>query len=494
MTAGERLRELLEGVEEIDGNGWLRGRLPDSRQVVTFTLAGELKEAMTPELQAFLARHGISAVSNATPPEVEETLNATYDFLSRFLVMSEDGLRVLALWVFHTWAFEAAETTPYISIRSPERESGKTRVIEVVSLIARNAEQIADVSISALFRSIEKFRATCLFDEVDGTFRGRDEDSKDLKRLLNSGYRTGATVLRTVGEQHEPKRFSTFSPKLLAGIGGLPDTLESRCVPILMHRRLPHERAERLRMRVVRPEAEKLAERLAEVSAGCLSALADAYPSIPTELGDRAADCAEPLLAIADYAEGDWPSLARKALVALQGGRHIEDESVSTRLLADIRTVFGDRDRIATRNLLDGLRELEESPWADWFGKPLTAAKLNRLLHDFSIHSRTVRLDDRTAKGFQREQFEDAWARYLLSETSQRHNPHSNAEDEPFREVTEESLLPPENGRNPAPEAGCDVVTSENAEPEHGGVHATAEETLGEAWKRLEHERRSEGS
>ena len=98
-----------------------------------------------------------------------------------------------------------------------------------------------------------------LFDEVDGIFRGRDEDSKDLKRLLNSGYRTGATVLRTVGDQHEPKRFSTFSPKLLAGLGGLPDTLESRCVPIVMQRRLPHEQAERLLS--ARIDGERLSSR-----------------------------------------------------------------------------------------------------------------------------------------------------------------------------------------------------------------------------------------
>jgi hypothetical protein len=375
MSAGERLRGLLDDVVQHDENCWLRGRVPGTEQTVRFTLAGGLNAAdMTPELEAFLAQHGLPYTENrAVPPDVEQVLAATYDFLSRFLVMSEDGLRVLALWVFHTWAFEAAETTPYISVRSPERESGKTRVIEVVSLITRRSEQIADVSISALFRSIEKFGSTCLFDEVDGIFRGRDEDSKDLKRLLNSGYRTGVTVLRTVGDQHEPKRFSTFSPKLLAGLGGLPDTLESRCVPITMHRRLPHERAERLRLRVVRPEAEKLAGRLSDVAAGCIPALAGAYPSIPTELGDRAADCAEPLLAIADYAGGTWPTLARKALVALQGGRSIEDESTSTRLLADIRMVFGERDRIATRELLAGLHELEESPWEDWFGKPLTA-------------------------------------------------------------------------------------------------------------------------
>jgi hypothetical protein len=401
----------------------------------------------------------------ATDLEVRELLDATHDFLNRFLVMSDDGLHVLALWVFHTWAFAAAETTPYLSIRSPERESGKTRVIEVVSLITRSSEQVADASISALFRSIEAFRSTLLFDEVDGIFRGRDEDSKDLKRLLNSGYRTGATVLRTVGEQHEPKRFSTFSPKLLAGLGGLPDTLESRCVPIQMHRRLPHEQAERLRVRVVRPEAEQLAEQLDNVSSRAVWILEGAFPEIPDELGDRAADCAEPLLAIADLAGGNWPAFARKSLVALQGGHTIEDESISTRLLADVRTVFGDKDRITSRELLEKLHELEESPWADWFGKPLSAAKLHRLLHDFSIHSRDVRFGERTLKGFHSEQFEDAWARYVLSEPRQRDNPHSNAENGESQAATDDAMSRHENGRDPALGAECSGVAATDAEP-----------------------------
>lgn len=404
----------------------------------------------------------------ALPPsseDVREVLDTTHDFLSRFLVMSDDGLRVLALWIFHTWAFDAAETTPYISIRSPERESGKTRVIEVVALIARSTEQVADASISALFRIIEKFRSTLLFDEVDGVFRGRDEDSKDLKRLLNSGYRTGATALRNVGDQHEPTRFSTFSPKLLAGLGGLPDTLESRCVPIVMQRRLPHEQAERLRLRLVQPEAEQLAARIGDVAERAVPELAGAFPDIPDELGDRAADCAEPLLAIGDYAGGNWPTFARKSLVALQGGHSIEDESISVRLLADVRTVFGDRDRISSSELLHGLHELEEAPWADWFGRPLSASKLNRLLHDFAIHSRVVRFGDKTLKGFQAEQFTDAWSRYLPSEGKQGHNPHQDRENGESGEVTGAAVLPLENGRNAAPEAGCDGVSSGSAEP-----------------------------
>ena len=297
-------------------------------------------------------------------------------------------------------------------------------------------------------------------------------DSKELRRLLNSGYRVGASVLRTVGEQHVPTRFSTFSPKLLAGLGGLPDTLESRCVPILMQRRLPHEQAERLRLRVVKPEADKLAVRLSDVAERAVPGLMGAYPEIPDELGDRAADCAEPLLAIGDYAGGSWPAFARKALVALQGGHTIEDESVSTRLLADVQTVFGDRDRLSSRELLEGLHGLEEGPWSDWFGRPLTAAKLNRLLHDFAIHSRVVRFGEKAAKGFLAEQFSDAWARYLLPERSQGHIPLPERDSGEVGEVTEPVELPVKNDRNPGPQAKCDVVTSQTTE-------RMGEETLG---------------
>jgi hypothetical protein len=200
---GFDLADSLAAVAENERGDWIANALLDARAAT--------------EEQTDIEQPATGLVP--TNLEVRELLDATLDFLSRFLVMSDDGLRVLALWVFHTWAFEAAETTPYLSIRSPERESGKTRVIEVVSLITRSSEQVADASISALFRSIEKFRSTLLFDEVDGIFRGRDEDSKDLRRLLNSGYRTGATVLRTVGEQHEPKRFQHLQPKASRRLG-----------------------------------------------------------------------------------------------------------------------------------------------------------------------------------------------------------------------------------------------------------------------------------
>ena len=115
-----------------------------------------------------------------------------------------------------------------------------------------------------------------------------------------------------------------------------------------------------------------------------------ARPVLPSELDDRAQDAGEPLLAIADQAGGDWPDRARRALVELHGGRELDDESAGVRLLADIQTAFAERDRIATADLLAALHALDEAPWGDWYGKPLSARKLAEKLRPYGVHSRTV--------------------------------------------------------------------------------------------------------
>jgi hypothetical protein len=197
-----------------------------------------------------------------------------------------------------------------------------------------------------------------------------------------------------------------------------------RSIPIRLARKAPGERAERFRRREVKPEAARLRERVERFASESVEALSTARPDLPDQLDDRGQDAAEPLLAIADLAGGDWPARARQALVELRGGVDVDDESSGVRLLADIRQVFGAADRLATTELLNGLSALEEAPWGDWHGRPLTSRALAKLLRPYGVKSRSVRVaDDSTPKGFQREQFEDAWKRYLSSNPPEkRHN------------------------------------------------------------------------
>ena len=67
--------------------------------------------------------------------------------------------------------------------------------------------------------------------------------------------------------------------------------------------------------------------------------LQDARPDIPDDIGDRAVDIWEPLLAISDMAGGIWPDVARLAARRLSVPSQPEDSS-GVRLLGDIKHVF----------------------------------------------------------------------------------------------------------------------------------------------------------
>jgi Protein of unknown function (DUF3631) len=96
-------------------------------------------------------------------------------------------------------------------------------------------------------------------------------------------------------------------------------------------------------------------------------------------------------------------------------------------LLADVAETFAERDTLTTHELLTTLNGLDESPWgARRRGEGLDARGLSRLLRPFGIRSRTVRVGDKTAKGYHREQFEGAFARHL-PEASQGSQPSQPA-------------------------------------------------------------------
>jgi len=183
---------------------------------------------------------------------------------------------------------------------------------------------------------------------------------------------------------------------------------------------------ERFRERKARAIAETIADGLEMVVEPLVEELSNAEPELPGELSDRGWDIWEPLLALADAAGSEWPVRARIAAVRLSSVQEPEDDTLGVRLLADCRDAFEDEaaDRFSSKGLLACLREIEEAPWGNFKNdKPLSARTLGSILRRFEIQSRTVRLaDGTTAKGYLREQFEDAWPRYLPGETSQRHN------------------------------------------------------------------------
>jgi hypothetical protein len=345
-------------------------------------------------------------------------LDRVYEFVGRFVCYpSKEARAAHTLWIAHTHMMECWETTPRLAFLSPEPASGKTRALEISELLVSAAAPAINASPAYLVRKVqaEEGLPTILFDEIDAVFGPKArEGNEDVRALLNAGYRRGATVGRCVmhGSIAVPEELPAFCAVALAGLNDLPDTIHSRAIIIKMRRRAPDEIVEPYRRREREKEGYELRDRLAAWAAAAIGRVT--VPDMPDGVVDRDADIWEPLIAVADAAGAQWPEIARvTAVTFVTLSREYGEERLGIRLLDDTRTVFGDDEKLPTKVILEKLRGLDEAPWADLEGKPLNDRGLAARLRSYSIKRRVIRIGSTTHKGYRREDFVDAWRRYL---------------------------------------------------------------------------------
>ena len=346
-----------------------------------------------------------NAATTATPAVVAEILDEIVAFVKRFVIFQDpDHYRLVALWVFHTHAFDAAVATPYLYVKSAEPQCGKTRLLETVELLVRNPKKTANMSAGALYAAIESQRPTIMLDEIDAIFTG-GKANEDLRNMLNSGYIASGSVERQTmgaGGVRETETYSTFAPKALAGIdnGAIPATIADRCMVFDLKRKKKDETAERLNLRIVTPQAEDLKTRIHAVAMASLEKLAAQNPADIETISDRQFDIAEPLLQIAMIAKG-WTKPTREAVERVFAQRK-PAETLTVKALRTIKALFeeGDRDRVSSAEFAAAM--------------DMTQAKASRLFHNYGINSKTIKFPGvNAAKGFSREDFTDAFERYL---------------------------------------------------------------------------------
>ena len=127
---------------------------------------------------------------------------------------------------------------------------------------------------------------------------------------------------------------------------------------------------------------------------------------------NRAGDNWRPIFAVADMAGGDWPARIRRAADAVTGRARERTASGDhkTMLLMDCRSVFAKADcAFMASKMLDGaLHEMEDRPWGDYRGKPLSAQLRGRWLAGFGVQP----AKDAGTRGYLRRDFASAWERY----------------------------------------------------------------------------------
>ncbi|MBK6471585.1 MAG: DUF3631 domain-containing protein [Betaproteobacteria bacterium] len=351
--------------------------------------------------------------------EVDNPLDEVEAFLARFVAYPSEAARVAhVLWIGHAHLMDCWESTPRIAFLSPEPGSGKSRALEASELLVPLPVQAVNVTPAYLFRKVgsENGRPTVLYDEIDTVFGPKAKDNEEIRGLLNAGHRRSGVAGRCVvrGKQVFTEEIPAYCAVALAGLGGLPDTILSRSVIVRMRRRAPNEQVEPFRRRVHEGAGDAIRHRLEAWAIKVQPEIGDPWPEMPAGIVDRSADVWEALLAVADAAGGAWPARGRVAAVSLVAESKGSTPSLGVRLLEDLRHVFGDREHMATDDILKGLCQIDEAPWGDIRGKAIDARGLAQRLRPYGVASKQVRISaETTLKGYARADLHDAWERYL---------------------------------------------------------------------------------
>jgi Protein of unknown function (DUF3631) len=343
-------------------------------------------------------------------------LNTLTAAIRQYVVLDDGAAEAVALWVLHTHALEAFLISPRLAITSVVMRCGKTTLVDVLSRLVRSALTTVNATAAAIFRLVHAYQPTLLIDEAD-TFLTKNSD---LRGILNSGYRRNfAYVMRA------DAIYSTWAPVAVAMIGRLPATLEDRSVVVRLKRRRPDEVIAPFRFDQTEGLGQ-LARMAVRWATDNLEQIKNTDPAMPTTLQNREADNWRPLLAIADVAGGEWPIRARQIAQTLTASNRVSEQSAGVMLLEDIALYFKSQEkhRVSSNALAVFLKSLEGRPWSEWKGgKAITQKAIANLLAPFDIAPVEMRVGHQVLRGYQMEQFEDAFARYVSGGPAQSATP-----------------------------------------------------------------------
>ncbi len=386
-----------------------------------------------------------------------ELLRAVETFIRRFVVLPPSTLLPVSLWTIATHCFEAFDCFPYLAITSPTKGCGKTRLTEILDPLACRSSRVSGISEAALYRLIEQEQPTLLLDEAEALRDKANERGQWLRGLLNAGNRRGANVLRMGGAgMRTVEKFKVCCPKVFCCIGQLPDTLADRSIAIFMQRRQPSDSIERFLVRRVAPEAEQLHRETAAWAAENAGLIGEAYQgldvSIIQGLTDRDVESWEPLFAVCFAADKTRIEELRRDAEHLSTEKAATDtdNSLSLRLLADVRVCVDGKPVMLTSELLARLKGLEESPWASEV--ELSARKLARFLRLFGVEPQRVRVQGASpgSRGYFLRDLLPAFSRYLPPNPPQAPQAAKNAASEQFFNPPQgESVADTKSDENP---------------------------------------------
>jgi len=333
--------------------------------------------------------------------------------IKKYLFLPPGAPDVIAAWALFTYLWDAFDVYPIINVTSVVPGCGKTTLADVLNTLVNRPLKCEHATGAALYRTIELYSPTLIIDEADSFLDGNEEH----RGLVNSGTRRGGCVIRCVGDDHVPRKFSTVGPRAILGIGKRDATVYDRSISFDLQRKTETDKVERITS-IVRMEKGLLPHRrkMRRWADDHLTQLRGSDPRMPDLRTDRAHDNWRPIFAIAKLVEGGWPKRVREASLAIDGkGTADEGANVKILLLHDVDRIFKERKESTLRSawICEDLAQMEDRPWPEWNrGSAISPSALAHQLKGFKIKPKSIRFGDETKKGYERASLADALKRY----------------------------------------------------------------------------------
>lgn len=285
--------------------------------------------------------------------------------IEKHLVISAPKAHAVALWILLTYFESVVRCLPILIIRSPEKRCGKTTLLELLLALVSKPLPSANITVAGLYRIIERHGPTILADEVDTWLK----EDPEARGIINSGHtRPFAFKILCNPNTLEPERFSTWAPKVFAGIGELADTIADRAIQILLER-APQGTAIPKLIDSDPKIFERMRRQLVRWSLDHSASIEESRPKLPPSLNHRESDNWFPLFQIANEIGGTWPARTQTAALLLSG--QDDTATIGTKVLDALERIYNEDSDVPvetdgflkSERIIEEINKDNEAPW-----------------------------------------------------------------------------------------------------------------------------------
>lgn len=345
-------------------------------------------------------------------------------FLSSYMSFPDPAWStILTLWAIGTWTYQVFDAFPYLVITAATKQAGKTRLMELLSMVSSNPHNFSALTPAVLFRLLGDANdkgdgATVFFDEAETL---ASEAASTMRAVLNVGYRRGQTIPRIV--KGEVVAFNVYAPKVFVLIGDVYDTLRDRSIVVTLSR---GKAAKTFQWVEAQHEAAQLTDALRKLGPRYKGDLVE-----PTAfVGGREAEIWTPLFSLASEwcpSRMDLLTAASADLAAQKTApkrRYSEqasseddtqETSYAERALADMAGILKESRFGLSVDMVASMRAIPDAPWRKYRGEGLSPQLLSGLLSRFGVApkqfyaGKTPKGNDASKRGYAREDVQRAF-------------------------------------------------------------------------------------